>query len=326
MNGHAVPQTPRVSVVMSVYNGERYLRESIDSILNQTFTDYELILVDDASADGTPHILDEYTDRRVVRAVNPSNLGLAGSLNRGLAMARGSYIARQDADDISHRERLAAQVAYLDAHQEVGAVTATVQWIDGRGEPVKVWRQPTDGGAIQETLLVYCCLVHGSALYRREAALEIGGYDAQLHTGQDYDFWLRMSEGWDLACLPEVLYEYRCHAGMVSRERHAEQARNADLARARAVRRRLDWAWLSLGIQPEGAPLRLRQMSRRRLAARYVSWSAGARETSRGAALAFLLAAFAFCPVHPRLWAYVRGILARKILGLVKGRPSDKLP
>ena len=107
-------KSPRVSVLMSVYNGERYLRAAVDSILSQTFADFEFVIVDDASSDCTPSILDSYDDPRIVRLRLERNQGLAGALNEGLLLSRGRYIARQDADDVSLSSRLARQVAHLD--------------------------------------------------------------------------------------------------------------------------------------------------------------------------------------------------------------------
>ena len=126
---------PRVSVVVCVYNGEDFLRESIDSILSQTFADFELLILDDASIDSTPQILSECAaqDQRIRLAQNEQNLGLTKSLNKCLALARGEYVARQDADDVSLPERLAKQVEAMDARPELAALGAWVEVIDEQG-------------------------------------------------------------------------------------------------------------------------------------------------------------------------------------------------
>ncbi len=124
---------PKLSVVMPLYNAARYLRPAIESILNQTYTDFEFIIVDDCSTDETPAILDSYPDPRIVRLRNPQNLGIVGALNRGLEAARGQYIARMDGDDIALAERFAQQVAWLDAHPNIGLCSGCAAFYrDGR--------------------------------------------------------------------------------------------------------------------------------------------------------------------------------------------------
>jgi glycosyltransferase involved in cell wall biosynthesis len=311
----------KLSVLTSVYNGAPYLRQSVQSILDQTFDDFEFVIIDDASRDRTPEILDRFRDPRIVRLRNERNLGLARSLNRGLEAARGQYIARHDADDWSHPQRLGEQAAYLDARPHVGVVATTTEWIAGDGRVLRTWRQPTDNAGIQETLLKYCCLVHGSTMIRPHAVKEVGGYDDAMRTGQDYDLWLRMSETWDMACLPQVRYQYRWHGDMVSVGRKEEQAAHADQARVRAVNRRKTYATAIWGRKRGDVPPRLRAMSRRELARRYTWWSAGARAMDRRAALWFLLVALIADPSTPEIWSYVRGILGRK-LGLGDNRPE----
>ncbi|MEA3377268.1 MAG: glycosyltransferase [Chloroflexota bacterium] len=303
---------PRISVVMAVYNAGEYLRQSIDSILEQTYRDFEFLIIDDGSTDDTGQILASYDDPRTVILGNEQNRGLAASLNRGLAVAGGEYVARQDADDVSYPRRLAKQVAYLDAHPEAGVVGTTTEWIDENDDVLQVWHQPTENGAIQETLLKYCCLIHGSTMYRRRCFEEMGGYDPAMRTGQDYDFWLRVSEAWDLANLPDVLYRYRWHDAMTSERHGVQQDRNADLGLSRALQRRKQYARALLGSGGDRIPRRVRDIGRRRLAQRYVWWSAGARSHGRALAFYFLLVSFLLDPTTPDIWRYVAGILQRK--------------
>jgi glycosyltransferase involved in cell wall biosynthesis len=317
MNSPSV--TPTVSVVMAVYNGARYVRQAIDSILDQTFAGFELVIVDDGSTDETPHILHSYQDTRLVLVKNEQNLGLARSLNRGIQVSQAKYIARQDADDISYPQRLETQVAVLDAHPEIGAVGTGAKWVDDNSRMLQVWPPPSDNAEIQQTLLRYCCLIHGSTMYRRCAVEELGGYDIAMRTGQDYDLWLRMSETWDLACLPDVLYVFRRHKDTASLRCEKEQVRNAGIGLDRAIERRLGYARLALGLGCDRAPARLCAMSRRQLAQRYVWWSAGAGELSRKLALQFLLIALLLDPTATDIWSHLRGILTRKIVRMTKG-------
>lgn len=310
--------TPRVSVVMSVYNSSRYLESAIDSILGQTYDDFEFLVINDGSTDDTQKILASYDDPRIVVLDNKRNLGLAASLNRGVSIARGEYIARQDADDVSYPQRLTNQVAYLDAHPQVGVVGTTTEWIDDDNNVVRVWRQPTGNPAIHETLLKHCCLIHGSTMFRRRCFEEMGGYNSAMRTGQDYDLWLRMSDSWDMGCLAEVLYKYRWHPGMISTTRQKEQERNAEIALDRAIRRRLRYGALAVRGGSDDIPERLRNLSRRRLAERYVWWSAGARKSGRRLALRFIIVALLLDPTTPQIWRYVAGIANRKLHRLCK--------
>jgi len=298
---------------MSVYNGMQFLPSAIDSILDQTYKDFEFIIIDDASTDATQQVLSRYTDRRIVHLRNELNLGLARSLNRGLAIARGAYIARQDADDESLAERLALQVSYLDRHPCVGVVGSTACWIDDNGKELEIWRKPTQNAVLQEHLLDYCPIVHGSVMMRKVALADVGGqYTDAYRTGQDYDLWLRISEGWDFAVLEDVLYRYRWHAAMVSQQRQREQLANAQEAVMRAVERRLAFGKARLGLASNEVPDWVRQASRRWWAQRYVWWSQGTRKLGRGIAARFLAIAVLLDPTTPEIWRYLAGIVGRK--------------
>lgn len=159
-------------------------------------------------------------------------------------------------------------------------------------------------------MLRFCCLIHGSTMYRRKAALQVDGYDERLGVGQDYDFWLRLSEISNMASLSDVLYQYRQHDRMVSAQREDEQSDNARRARVRAIERRLTLGWKRVPLRQGTA--HFRAFDRRELARRYVCWSAGARETGQRTALQFLLIALLLDPTTPDVWSYLVGILARK--------------
>lgn len=236
-------ENPRVSVLMPVYNGECYLREAIESILNQTFTDFEFIIVDDGSTDNTWQILQGYaaSEPRIVLVRNETNIGVAGSLNKGLGLARGEYIARMDADDVSLSERLAAQVAFLNEHPPVGVVGCAVQMIDARGSPMHVVRPPTMHGLVLWTLCFHTPLAHPTVVYRRAIVERVGGYDDALLANQDRDLWQRLSSVTRFANLPDVYLLYRQHPNNVSC-RHADmQARNSAKAGQRMMARILGY-------------------------------------------------------------------------------------
>jgi len=229
----------RISVVMAVYNGTRFLREAIESVLGQSFADFEFIIVDDGSTDETPEILASYADPRIRVLCNHENLGLAASLNRGIETARGEYLARMDADDISRAQRFAGQVDFLEQHPEVVLLGTAYEKIDEQGRVVGRGDPPLANNELQTALPLHNRFCHGVVMMRREALIRVGGYDEAFEQSQDYDLWLRLAELGEIANLPEYLYAWRRHPGGVSRLQESRQASRAELAQRRAWRRRL---------------------------------------------------------------------------------------
>lgn len=217
---------PRVSVLMSVYNGARYVSAAVESILQQSFRDFEFIIVDDASNDQTPMILAAYArqDRRIHLITNAENLGLTRSLNRGLAQTVGEYIARQDADDISDPDRLAKQVALLDSTP--GAVLAFGNYaiIDADNYILSVREKACDPVLVHWYMLFYNYLnVHSLMMVRRENIIKLGGYDETRRYSQDYELWLRLLKQGQAVIHPDVLGQYRDHQESISRQRLTDQ-------------------------------------------------------------------------------------------------------
>ena len=209
-------RNPRISVLMSVYNGEEFLKESIESILNQTFADFEFIFIDDGSTDASEEIVHSFSDPRLV-VVQQENIGLTKSLNKGLGLARGAYIARQDADDISVSNRFEKQVAYLDAHPEVAVVGGSVVRVDDKGNALRRLAFSRTHKKIKKCLYQgKNPLVHTTVMFRRQEIRSIGGYDESFSVNQDYELWLRASEHFHLANLGDVLCHCRFHLGSIS--------------------------------------------------------------------------------------------------------------
>lgn len=233
---------PVVSVVMSVYNGLPYLQEAVESILRQTFTDLEFVIIDDDSIDETWNVLSAYgyEDKRVVLLRNDMNLGYTRSLNRGIRHSRGRYIARQDADDISRPRRLALQVDFMETHPDVGLVGTLPRFINEQGAFIEVENYPlvVDNDRIKKQLLDSNCFRHGSVMIRRKWIEMVGTYDPDLEPSEDYDLWLRLSEVTELANIPEPLYLYREHSDSESSRRQAVQVHNKAVALERALYRR----------------------------------------------------------------------------------------
>jgi len=200
--------SPKVSVVMAVFNGEKYLGQAIDSILGQTFTDFEFIIVDDGSTDATSQIIQGYGDARIRFILNEENIGLTRSLNKGLSLASGAYIARMDGDDVSLPERLAKQVEFMDANREVGACGTWAMDIDQEGKIIG--KRETFAGDQLNNFYWRSALTHSSAMFRFS---QTSGprYDETARVSQDYDLWLRIAAENKLGTLPEYLLLYRVH-------------------------------------------------------------------------------------------------------------------
>jgi glycosyltransferase involved in cell wall biosynthesis len=225
---------PRISVVLAVRNGERHLEASIRSVLTQRFEDFELIVVDDGSTDATLEILEALrrADRRIV-VVRQENRGLAASLNRGIEMARGIYVARQDADDISLAGRFERQAAHLDQDSSTAAVGSSADVIDRSGMVVGALHAVQGAQAVRRGLLTLRTTpVHGSMLMRTSAIQSAGGYREAFPVGQDYDLWLRLSARFGIDNISDVLYQWRLDSESVYSARRATQLKYAAIALA----------------------------------------------------------------------------------------------
>lgn len=216
---------PLISVVMAVYNGDRYLRETIESVRQQTFTDFEFVIVDDGSMDQTWNILTYYSqqDSRLKLHQNQTNLGQTDSLNRALALAKGKYIARQDADDISLPTRFEKQVRLLDENPDVVMVSSDIDVIDQDGNYKWTYQRGCHSSLVCWYLLFHNYISgHSQVMFRRETILELGGY-AGTHLTQDYRLWSRFSRVGIIAIIPEVLLKYREHGSSLSSQHRADQ-------------------------------------------------------------------------------------------------------
>jgi glycosyltransferase involved in cell wall biosynthesis len=208
---------PRISVVMPVWNGEAYLREAIGSILSQTFTDFELIVVDDGSSDGTPKILASYHDVRV-RVFRLDHAGIVVALNFGIAQAKAEWIARQDADDVSLPHRLEAQWRALQLNPHAVLVHTDVECIGEESQPASRPRFSKTRAFMALRLCYQCPIVHSTVLFKKETALAVGGYLPDERHAEDYSLWGRMLERGEFVGLPEKLLEFRIHPMSVSKQ------------------------------------------------------------------------------------------------------------
>lgn len=202
---------PKVSVIMSCYNGEKFLRESIDSILGQSFFDYEFIIVDDGSTDLSGQILEDYAskDSRIVLIRNSARMGLTHSLRVAISKSRGEYIARQDADDLSCNTRLMQQISLLNKNSDLILVGTGHLVIDGDGNDLYTPVTIQNNRDINKLLNHGNVFAHGSVMFRRDAYERAGGYDERFRCAQDYELWLRMRHLGQLQILNAKLYKWR---------------------------------------------------------------------------------------------------------------------
>ena len=215
---------PKISVLMSAYNSEQYIAEAIESILNQTFSDFEFIIINDGSTDDTSAIIKgfENKDKRIRFIDNKVNQGISAVANFGLSIACGEYIARMDSDDISHPERFEKQVAYMDSHPECGVLSASYHMF---GDVDHITVHPEYVGALD--LLVGCYVANPVAMIRKSVMDKYNFvYDKNYICAEDYDLWARMVRVTEIHNLPDVLLEYRWHKTNISKSCSEIQAEN----------------------------------------------------------------------------------------------------
>lgn len=223
--------SPRVSVVMSVFNGRPFLGEAVQSILQQSFIDFELILIDDGSDDGSSEDLAAFAqgDGRVRLVNNPENLGLTRSLNKGVGLASGELIARQDADDISLPHRLRRQVEAMDAEPGLAFLGSGIIEMDAEGRQGVVSLQPSHEAVIKRKMLFENAFFHPTVMWRRQAFKEAGlYYDESLRYAQDYKLFSRALWQCGGGNLSEPLLKFRAHGGQISKQRVEDQQAVAD--------------------------------------------------------------------------------------------------
>lgn len=226
---------PKVSVILPVYNGEKFLKEAINGILAQTFKDFELIIINDGSTDGTQKIIDSYKDKRIFK-LKQENKGLVASLNRGIELSKGEYIARHDADDISLPIRLEKQVSYLDSHPGSVLIGTRATEINESGRETGVLDYPNDDAAIRLALFSYTPFAHGSVMYKKEIIKKIGGYTAGAWPAEDYDLWSKLLTLGSAANLKERLYKFRMNSEGISLTNQQKQTAKILEVRRRAFK------------------------------------------------------------------------------------------
>ena len=249
---------PTISVLMPVYNGARYLKEAVESILAQTFSDFEIIAVDDGSTDDSLAILQKLAqvDSRI-RIVSRPNTGIVGALNDGLAVARGEFVARMDGDDIARPERLEVQLNYLRAHPELVAIGCGVRMVDPAGRVLKNFTASTDAPKLRRDLIEATTIgiIHPTLLVRRNVLERVGGYRSQYNFVEDIDLFLRLLDEGELGNAPEILLDYRQHLQSTNSTRHEKQHQ---LIAQCYAEHRTRWNLPPLETQPNHPPMAVR--------------------------------------------------------------------
>lgn len=209
----------KISVLMPVYNAESYIREAIDSVLTQTFSDFELIIIDDGSTDKSAHIVHSYNDQRIKLFQNEHNEGIVASLNKGITLANGEYVAIMHADDVSLPERLEMQSSFLDSHPDVSMVAAKVLLIDSSGVCIGSWHHDqitTTFDQIHEMLPKTNCIAHPTIMIRTNV-VRAYRYNAKQHATEDYDLWLRLvADSHRVEKSDAILLKYRVHSQSIT--------------------------------------------------------------------------------------------------------------
>lgn len=216
----------KASVILPIYNGEAYLKQAIDSVLNQTFKDFELLLLNDGSTDSSEEIIDGYVkkDKRC-KKFSWQNQGLIKTLNTGIEKAQGEIIFRMDADDICHPERFEKQFQYLELHPDCVVLGSRVLLIDEEGMPIKVFSVPSEHEDIDRENFIGggAAIVHPSVALRKEALINLRGYRDKYTHAEDIDLFLRLAEHGAIKNLSDILLEYRQHAGSIGYAKRKEQ-------------------------------------------------------------------------------------------------------
>jgi glycosyltransferase involved in cell wall biosynthesis len=230
---------PKVSVLMPMYNARKYLAETVESILGQTFENFELVAIDDGSTDDSAEIIARFTDPRIRLVRNEKNLGIARTLNMGVGICHGEYIARMDADDIAVPSRLEKQCAFLDSHPDVEMVGADILRIDSSGKPLAVqYRNPGSWGKLKWHMFLDCCIAHPTVMARRAFFGKAGAYQS-MHA-EDFSLWhSAIHKRLRLVNLPEPLLRYRVHSQSISMAKYAQQLESAAEITCRYAEERL---------------------------------------------------------------------------------------
>lgn len=303
---------PRVTVVIPTYNAETYLEPTLASVQAQTLRDFEVVLVDDGSRDGTLAVAHRFADRMDLRVLPQANAGPSAARNNGVRAARGHYCAFLDADDLMQPERLAEQTELLDAQPRLGLVHTDLMTFDERGiihETRRAFSDPC-GGEILERLLLDNFITTSTVMARTERLIEAGLFDVQRRISEDFDLWLRMAQRWPIGYIDRPLTRYRRRPGSASDDK---------LRTGRAALDVIEQFWRTY---PEYRRAH-RELSKRSLA-RHLCFAGAAAAEQRRLALAssYLLRSLRYEPDNAQAWRW----LAKTLLSPLRRTRAAALP
>lgn len=298
----------KISVLMPVYNAERYVAEAVESILAQTYRDFEFLIINDGSTDGSLAILERYAARDArIRLISRPNTGLVGALNEGLSLAQGHLIARMDADDVALPRRFELQVDFLDHHPEVVCLGGAIQMIDEKGRYLTQIHPPQTNEDIQERALTgHTPMTHPTVMMRNECVAAVGGYRPETYPAEDLDLFLRLGERGQLASLPEAVLKYREHANSIcQKNRDVQMDRMISVATQARERRHLPPHKITLVHFRSD----MTRTSRHRFAIRNGWWAFGSGE--RRTALHYGLKAIEYQPWNAAGWKLLACVILK---------------
>lgn len=243
----------KVSVILPVYNAAPFLKEAIDSIVNQIYTDWELIIINDGSTDSSEEIILDYTDTRFRYYKNDANIGLIATLNKAIALSSGEYIARMDADDISLPDRFTKQVQFLDRNREYAICGTFARIIDIKGNVTGKIVHVTDNDYLKINLLFSVPFIHPDIMIRKNMLDEDRIFDKEYLHAEDYDLWARIARKHKIANIPQFLFKYRWHGSNVSITNSEKQ----ETVKDEIIKRELN----ILGLNPDEEEFLLHKVS-----------------------------------------------------------------
>ncbi|MDF1756310.1 MAG: glycosyltransferase [Verrucomicrobiales bacterium] len=210
---------PLLTVILPAYNAEVHLAEAINSVISQTFSDFELIIIDDGSTDRTGEIINEIDDSRIRLIQHKQNAGLIAALNEGIALAKSEFVARMDADDVCEPSRFEEQLEFFDQNPDVGVLGTAIRMIDSESRPGKIFEMPLSRDEVEWALPLLCPLAHPTVMMRTDVVKKAAGYSSGAELAEDYDLWGRISAHVGIANLSSPLLKLRKHPGSVTSSR-----------------------------------------------------------------------------------------------------------
>lgn len=208
-------KNPKISVLMSVYNGRQFLKEAIESILNQSFTDFEFIIINDGSIDDSGKIITKYHDKRIKYLENAKNIGMSKSLNTGIGCAKGKYIARMDCDDISLKDRLLLQYRYMEQHTDIDVLSSWIYYMNEAGKILGI-QNDRHGKYLFFNMIFFCYIPHPTVFIKKSVLTKEGGYNEKAEYGEDYELWSRLIRKYKFTKLDKPLLKYRFSGNSIS--------------------------------------------------------------------------------------------------------------